>query len=121
MRQGGVRVMPSFAEALDQLDNEIQQLIESLHPVRRRIAEFRQRLEDGSPTSEIVKELGAGSRRTASHRLEETQRAIRLVRALAFRSMIEEEGLSISEAARITGVSRQMASRLLAAGREGQA
>jgi hypothetical protein len=76
----------------------------------------RQERLAGVPHTEIVKELiargGVGSRRRADEACREFIAALSEFRAVSVRMMVDEDGMSFSDVARLAGVSRQMIARL---------
>jgi len=74
----------------------------------------------GRPISEIVDDLirggGRDVRLDAAGAFRQFEREIQAMRAGAIRAMIDEEGLSVTEASARLGVSRQAGARLYRAG-----
>jgi hypothetical protein len=106
----------SVDEALDEPLRRVEEAIEDVEAAfaafRARIARFRAGLRAGQTVAALMSELPYGERRMIGAALARVQSELRGLRAATVRWMVEREGLSVSDAARIYGVSRQMGSRL---------
>jgi hypothetical protein len=76
----------------------------------------RQGRQAGRPLSEIVDELitsgGRGVRLGAAGAFRQFEREVQSMRVGVIRAMIDEEGLSVTEASALLGISRQAGTRL---------
>ena len=105
--------LDDFLLQLEALDGSCVQLEERLDGLRRALVEVRRLRKEGQAVSEIVA-LGPGlpARREVQGSVSRLNAALHAYRVIAIRTIVDHEGLSIAEAARVTGNARQVVSRL---------
>lgn len=102
-----------FATQLRELDRAILELTARLEQLREALGEIRRMHGEGLPVSEIVASgPGAPARRDVIEALANLNRSLHAYRAQLVEAMVDREGLSIADAARVTGNARQVVSRL---------
>lgn len=103
----------AFDIQLDELDHACLDLTERLEGLRKAIVRIRHLRGQGRPVSEIVA-IGPGvpARREVRESWSGLNRALHTYRVMLVKSMVDDEGMSIAEVARVTGNARQVVSRL---------
>lgn len=102
-----------FLELLDDVDRAREELERALADLGAVTKETRARLEQGMRVSVLHPVAGVGPvRREVSERLTGLNSALMHLRAEAVRLMVDDEGLSLRDVARVVGHSRQFVSRL---------
>ncbi len=104
--------LDAMERAADEARTALDAVVAVLGPVRHdRIA--------GVPLRANIERMeqigGPAARRAAGLALQRYEQAVQSFRAEVIRHFVADEGLSLSEAARILGVSRQRAARIVAA------
>jgi hypothetical protein len=93
---------------------------EAVDPVVDALLEARAARAAGMPLPKIVGGLvergGRSLRLTPALALREMERAVTAYRVAAIRELVDEHGLTFTEIAELTGVSRQMVGRLYKSG-----
>ena len=105
-----------FVRAVQKVTDSGRTVCESIDAAVRPLERARDARLAGRPISEIVDELiRSGGRETRLHTAEafrQFEREIQAMRVGVIRAMIDEEGLSISDASARLGISRQAGARL---------
>jgi hypothetical protein len=105
-----------FRHALATLDASLDAVEAALADVRPFVARAHAGLGAGQPVADLVVELLAGGANVARSdlgvALRAYERAMQAVRAEAVRGLVDAGRLTMTEAARVMGVSPQMARRL---------
>jgi hypothetical protein len=98
---------------LAEVDRACADMQGRIDALRAAASEIREAHADGEPVSRIiVSGRGASARRELRRSWFELNRALHAYRAEEVRSLIDEEGLTVAEAARRSGNARQVISRL---------
>jgi hypothetical protein len=101
------------ARQLAELDEACLELAQRLEQLRDAVAQIRRMRTAGQAISEIVTTgPGVPARREVRGSWSRLNQALHAYRVEVVRSLIDDEGMSISDAARITGNARQVVSRL---------
>lgn len=102
-----------FDIQLEELDRACLDLTERLEGLRNAIVLIGHLRNQGRPVSEIVA-FGPGvpARREVRESWSRLNRALHAYRVRLVRSMVDDEGMSITDAAHVTGNARQVVSRL---------
>ena len=105
-----------FVAAVQRVSDSGRTACESVEAAVRALDGGRQARLAGRPLSEIVDDLiGGGGRDVrlgAAEAFRQFEREIQSMRVGAIRAMIDEEGLSVTEASARLGISRQAGTRL---------
>jgi hypothetical protein len=102
-----------YVGSLEELDRACRELNARIADLRAAIAQLRTMREEGRPVSEIVASgPGIPARREMRASLTHVNEALHAYRVRVVRTMVDEEGMSIAEVARLTGNARQIVSRL---------
>jgi hypothetical protein len=105
-----------FETAVQRVSDSGRTACESVQAAVNTLEMGRQARRAGRPLSEIVDELISGGGRvvrlSAAEAFRQFERAIQSMRVGVIRAMIDEEGLSVTEASALLGVSRQAGTRL---------
>lgn len=102
-----------FLELLDEVDRARGELQRALDDLAAVSAETRRRMAEGMQVSTLHPMAGIGPvRRAVSDRLTGLNSSLMHLRAEAVRLMVDDEGLSLRDVARLIGSSRQFVSRL---------
>jgi hypothetical protein len=98
---------------LEELDEACDELRRRIGSVRRAVVAIRRMRAEGHTASDILA-MGPGvsARRDLRQSWSQVNEALHLYRVALVKSIVDDEGLSIAEAARRTGNARQVASRL---------
>jgi hypothetical protein len=96
---------------LDEADAVCRQLVEGLLRLRSIDSEVRTALEAGASIQQACMEIES-ARVPVRESLAEMSSALRRVRTEAIRSLVANEGLSVSEVSRVVGHPRQLVKRL---------
>jgi hypothetical protein len=111
-----------FLEAIDAVDRTGREACEQLGLVLQDVARMRAARASGSLLSDVVTDaIGRGGRevrRGAAQAFTEYEQAVAAMRAAVVRGMVDDEGLTLSEAGARLGISRQAAGRLYQAATE---
>jgi hypothetical protein len=105
-----------FVVAVEAVETAAAEAQDALVAVVESLIPARQARERGESVLEILRragENGPGSRRAAGLALQRYEQASQSMRAEIIRHFVTDEGLSLSEAARIMHISRQRAARIL--------
>jgi predicted transcriptional regulator len=98
---------------LVELERACRELEERSALLRRNAERIRDRLRNGARASAIVAAGdGISARREEREAWARVNRALHDYRVALVRSLVDDEGMTISEAARATGNARQVVSRL---------
>jgi hypothetical protein len=109
----GVMKADAFDIQLDELDHACLDLTEMLEGLRMAIVHIRHLREQGRPVSEIVASgPGVPARREVRESWSGLNRALHVYRVRLVKSMVDDEGMSIADAARVMRNARQVVSRL---------
>lgn len=110
-----------FIARLGGVDRTCLELVDVLASLRAALAEVQRMRAQGRPVSEIVA-LGpaAAARRDVRAAWLRVNRALHEYRVQIVKSMVDGEGMSIAEVARVTGNARQVISRLYHSNRRSQ-
>jgi hypothetical protein len=102
-----------FSLRLEELDRSCVELEERLDGLRQALVEIRRLRRERRPLSEIVA-FGPGlpARRDVRGSVSRLNAALHAYRVQAIRTIVDDEGLSIAQTARVTGNARQVVSRL---------
>ncbi len=102
-----------FVRSLERLDRALKGVEEAIPGFREATKRVGDAVEAGRPVGESLQELHWP---TIRRRLEESwtefQQALYDSRCRSIRIMVDDEGMSLSEIARMRGLSRQLISRL---------
>ena len=113
---GGLQAEDWFVDAVRKVSDAGRAACESVEAAVRALHVGRQARLAGRPMSEIVDELissgGRDVRLGAARAFRQFEWAIQSMRAGVIRAMIDEEGLSVTEASARLGISRQAGTRL---------
>jgi hypothetical protein len=105
-----------YAASIDRVEAAARSVHEAVDAVVAALAAARQERLAGRPLPAIVESLvargGKETRRSADDAFREYTKAVTAYRAAAIQALVDEDGMTLSEVARITGVSRQMVARL---------
>ncbi len=102
-----------FAERLEELEEDCRDLAVRLERLREAVAQIRAMRAEGRPVSEIVGAGPGGSaRREVRDSWSRVNRALHEYRVQVVKTLVDDEGFSIADAARCTGNARQVTSRL---------
>ena len=98
---------------LTQLDEACRDLAGDLTALRKAVAEIRRLRRRGRSVADVVR-VGPGvpARREVRSSWSRLNQALHAYRAELVRSLVEDEGMSITDTARLTGNARQVVSRL---------
>lgn len=103
----------ALSSQLVELDDACIELEERLAGLRDAIRIIRGLLEERQPVSRIVaRGPGLPARREVRAAVSGLNAALHAYRVVAVRTIVDDEGMSIAEAARVTGNARQVVSRL---------
>ncbi|MFL5737046.1 MAG: hypothetical protein ACJ76P_06890 [Actinomycetota bacterium] len=98
---------------LEELERACVDVDERLHALRRAAQAIRVELESGRPLSEIVATgPGPRARRDVRESWSALNRKLHEYRVAMVKRLVDGEGMTIADAARITGNARQVISRL---------
>lgn len=98
---------------LAEVDRACAELQRRIDGLRGAVTDIRQAHASGEPVSKIVASgRGTSARRELRRSWTALNRALHAYRAEEVRSLIDEEGLTLTEAARRSGNARQVISRL---------
>jgi hypothetical protein len=102
-----------IAARLAEIERACQVLATQLEELRAAAAEIRELRADGLPMAKIV-ESGPGvrARRDVRAAWSEVNHALHGYREETVRTLVDDEGLTIADVARVTGNARQVISRL---------
>ena len=102
-----------FDIELDELDQACLDFSEKLEGLRKAIVHIRHLREQGRPVSEVVA-FGPGvpARREVRESWSGLNRALHAYRVRLVKSMVDDEGMTITDVARVTRNARQVVSRL---------
>ncbi len=113
---GGLMAEDWFLAAIERVSDSGQTVCESVEAAVNALDTGRQARLAGRPMSQIVDDLiGGGGRETrlrAAEAFLQFERAIQSMRVEVIRAMVDEEGLSMTDASARLGVSRQVGARL---------
>jgi hypothetical protein len=102
--------------ALDDAARAVAGLKDAVDPLLKALTQARASRHAGVPLPEVVAGLveagGRELRLTPSRACRELERSLTTYRAVAIRELVDEDGLTFTEIAKLTGVSRQMVGRL---------
>jgi hypothetical protein len=105
-----------YVNAIDNVEQSARVAHDALDEAVEAFTVARQERLAGLPHAEIVRGLlargGAGSRRRADEACREFIAALSEFRAVSVRMMVDEDGMTLSDVARLAGVSRQMIARV---------
>lgn len=102
-----------FVARLVELDQGCLELTQRLERLREAVVEIRRKRAQGRPVSEIVSSgPGIPARRDVRASWSRLNQALHAYRAQIVKSMVDDEGMSVADTARITGNARQVVSRL---------
>lgn len=103
----------SFLTRLRAIDEASKALRQEFTDLERAIVEVRSAREGGQRVSEII-EIGsvAPARKRVRASWGRLNDALHAYRVQGVRAMVDDEGMSIADAARVTGNARQVVSRL---------
>lgn len=105
--------MDPYIDGLEELDRACIDLGARVEDLRTAVARLRTMREEGRPVSEIVASgPGVPARRELRASLSQVNEALHSYRVRVVRTMVDVEGMSIAEVARLTGNARQIVSRL---------
>jgi hypothetical protein len=111
-----------FLIAIQRVADSGQTACESVEAAVNALDNGRRARLAGRPMSQIVDDLISGGGRDirlgAAEAFRQFERAIQLMRVEVIRAMVDEEGLSITDASARLGVSRQAGARLYRSERE---
>jgi hypothetical protein len=109
-----------FVASVQRVSDSGRTACESVEAAVRPLLRARQARLAGRPMSEIVEDLISGGGRDirlgAAEAFRQFEREIQSMRVGVIRAMIDEEGLSITEASARLGISRQAGTRLYRSG-----
>ncbi|MDQ1713470.1 MAG: hypothetical protein QOE45_2920 [Frankiaceae bacterium] len=123
MRDGGVATNGDwYTESIDRVEGAGQALHRAVEDALDLLRQARSERLGGAELVDIVGRLvergGRGVRLAPTVAYREFERAMTAYRAGAIRSFVDDDGLTYSEIAAMTGVSRQMIARLYRAADE---
>jgi hypothetical protein len=102
-----------IGEELAELDAAARELAERLEHLRGAVEQIVRARAEGLPVSEIVSSgPGVPARREVRSSWSRLNRALHAYRVEVVRALVDDEDMSISDVARLTGNARQVASRL---------
>jgi hypothetical protein len=105
-----------YVESIDNVQRCADALHDALDQAVGALLIAREERIAGLPLPEMVARLvergGTSARRSADEAFRAYTEAVTAYRAKVIRALVDEEGLTLSEIARSTGVSRQMVGRL---------
>jgi hypothetical protein len=105
-----------FLAAIQRVSDSGQTVCESVEAAVNALDHGRRGRLAGKPMSQIVDDLigggGRGVRLQAAQAFRQFERAIQSMRVEVMRAMVDEEGLSITDASARLGISRQAGARL---------
>jgi hypothetical protein len=105
-----------YVTAIDKVEQSARAAHEALDRTVEAFTMARQERLAGMPHAEIVTGLiargGGGSRRRADEACRAFIAALSEFRAVSVRMMVDEDGMTFSDVARLAGLSRQMVARL---------
>jgi hypothetical protein len=106
----------SFLAAIDDIAAALEAAREALDGSTEPLASARRRRLAGASMLEIVDELvaagGPEARRDTARAFARYERAVKTFRGTVIRTLVDEEGVSLSEVSRRLSISRQMTTRL---------
>lgn len=112
----GVMAEDGFVASVQRVSDSARTACESVEAAVRPLHRAREARLAGRPMSEIVDDLIRGGGRDirlgAAEAFRQFEREIQSMRVGAIRAMIDEEGLSITDASARLGISRQAGARL---------
>jgi hypothetical protein len=98
---------------LDELERSSQELESKLRDLREAVREIRDALGGGHRISEVLASgPGVPARRAVRESWDRLNRSLHRYRATVIRELVDGEGMTIAEAARVTRNARQVISRL---------
>jgi hypothetical protein len=117
MRQGDEsNSQDRYVNAIDNVEQSARAAHDALDEAVEAFTVARQERLAGLPHAEIVRGLlargGGDSRRRADEACREFIAALSEFRAVSVRMMVDEDGMTLSDVARLAGVSRQMIARV---------
>lgn len=102
-----------FVARLVELDQGCLELTQRLERLREAVMEIARMRTQGRPVSEIVSSgPGVPVRREVRASWSRLNQALHAYRVQIIKSMVDDEGMSIADTARVTGNARQVVSRL---------
>ena len=102
-----------YIGSLEELDHACLHLGAKVEDLRTAIARLRAMRQEARPVSEIIaRGPGVPARREMRASLTQVNEALHAYRVCVVRTMVDEEGMSVAEVARLTGNARQVVSRL---------
>ncbi len=111
-----------FLAAIQRVSDSGETVCESVEAAVNALDKGRRARLAGRPMSEIVDDLISGGGRdirlSAAEAFRQFERAIQSMRVEVIRAMVDEEGLSITDASARLGVSRQAGARLYGSERD---
>jgi hypothetical protein len=103
--------MELFLQSLVNLEDAIAEIRSAADMLEVSIQQTRKKIDSGLPVLELLRTPGTESRETTLEALNTMHSALMLSRAEWYRVLIEQEGMSLSEIARVTGHPRQIIKR----------
>lgn len=114
---------PWYDRSIDEVERTSRRVREALQAFDEDLLEVRRRRADAVPFVEMLDNAiaqGARERRVAIDEAVAAYRnAVMRLRAGVVRNLVDSEGMTLTAVAKLLRISRQMASRLYAAAREG--
>jgi hypothetical protein len=105
-----------FLEAIDAVERAGREACDRLALVLEDVARMRAARASGTLLSDVVSDAidrgGREARRGASQAFTEYEQAVAVMRGAVVRGLVDDEGLTLSDAGARLGVSRQAAGRL---------
>jgi hypothetical protein len=105
-----------YVDAIDEVGRAAEALHDALDRIMGQFARARRDRVDGVPLVEIVNGLvdrgGKDARRSVDEAFGAYVEAVTAYRAVAIRELVDGDGMTFTDLARLTGVSRQMIARL---------
>lgn len=103
-------------EALDEVEAAAAMLHQAVDAVTHELMRARELRRGGKPMTAIVQQLvmagGRQLRMMPMGAAAEFERAVTAYRAAAIKDLVDDEGMTFTQVAAMTGVSRQMVARL---------
>jgi hypothetical protein len=116
VNHGGLMAEDLFVASVKRVSDSGRTVRESVEAAVRPLLSARQARLAGRPMSEIVEDLISGGGRDirlgAAEAFRQFEREIQAMRVGVIRAMIDEEGLSLTDASARLGISRQAGTRL---------
>ena len=108
--------------ALDTVETAAKEAAEAIAELAGVVARTRDYARSGSPVDLVVRRMAADGMRdrrlAAGQAMQRYESSSLALRAELIRHLVDEEGMSLTEAARMLGVSRQRAARIYSAAGE---